>query len=149
MIRKLLQGNAGQTMLEFALLLPSFMFVIIGIFDLSRGIYTYNAMAEAARAGARYALVRGINASDTVGTCYLAGECTCPPVVRTEILTRFIAIDTDNVTTNCNWPDSNTNKRGQRMTVEVDYRFVPVLVSVIGGSDGIPLHAETTVVIEY
>jgi Flp pilus assembly protein TadG len=42
-------GRRGQAMVEFALALPIFLVMLIGIFDFGRGIYTYNGLSEAAR----------------------------------------------------------------------------------------------------
>jgi Flp pilus assembly protein TadG len=39
----------GQALAEFALALPVFALILVGVFDLGRGIYTYNGLSEAAR----------------------------------------------------------------------------------------------------
>jgi Flp pilus assembly protein TadG len=43
----------GQSMVEFALLLPLFVLLIIGIFDLGRAFFSFIAIMNAAREGAR------------------------------------------------------------------------------------------------
>jgi Flp pilus assembly protein TadG len=48
---------AGQSMVEFALVLPVFILILIGLFDVGRAIHAYNTVANAARAGARVAIV--------------------------------------------------------------------------------------------
>lgn len=47
----------GATVIEFALVLLVFLMFTLGILDFSRMLFTWNAAAEAARAGARYAVV--------------------------------------------------------------------------------------------
>ena len=47
----------GQSLVEFALILPLFMLIIFGIFDLGRAIYAYSALHNSAREGARYGAV--------------------------------------------------------------------------------------------
>jgi Flp pilus assembly protein TadG len=47
----------GATAVEFALVLLIFLMFLLGIVDFSRMLFTWNAAAEAARAGARYAAV--------------------------------------------------------------------------------------------
>jgi Flp pilus assembly protein TadG len=47
----------GQTLVEFALILPVFMFLVVVIFDFGRVIYYYNAIHNAAREGARYGVI--------------------------------------------------------------------------------------------
>ena len=49
--------SRGQSMVEFALILPIFVLLLIGIFDLGRGVYAFNTISQAAREGARLAIV--------------------------------------------------------------------------------------------
>ena len=49
--------GAGQAMTEFALVLPIFAILLFGIVDLSRFVYTANALNNGAREGARFATV--------------------------------------------------------------------------------------------
>jgi hypothetical protein len=48
-------GQRGQTLVEFALVLPVFLVVAFGLFDAGRLVYTNSALSEAAREGARLA----------------------------------------------------------------------------------------------
>lgn len=50
------QGS-GQSLVEFALLLPILLLILMGVFDFGRAIYAYNTVSEAARNGARVAIV--------------------------------------------------------------------------------------------
>jgi hypothetical protein len=58
------QGRAprgtGQTLVEFALVLPVIVLMLFGILDLGRAVYAYNTIANAARIGARVAAVNQI-----------------------------------------------------------------------------------------
>jgi Flp pilus assembly protein TadG len=47
----------GQTLVEFALILPIFLLLLVGIFDFGRAIYAYNTVNNAAREGGRLAIV--------------------------------------------------------------------------------------------
>lgn len=47
----------GQTLVEFALVLPVFMLIVIGILDAGRAVYTNSTLSQAAREGARLAAV--------------------------------------------------------------------------------------------
>ena len=51
------RDERGQSLPEFALVLIPFLLLLMGIFDLGRGIYMYNAASEAAREIARVASV--------------------------------------------------------------------------------------------
>jgi hypothetical protein len=47
----------GQTMAEFALVLPLFLVIVFGLIDVSRGVFASNTLSNAARTGARVAIV--------------------------------------------------------------------------------------------
>lgn len=47
----------GQNMVEFALILPIFMLVVVGLFDGAQAVFNYSTVANAAREGARQAIV--------------------------------------------------------------------------------------------
>ena len=47
----------GQTLVEFALILPVFLFLIVVIFDFGRAVYYYSTIHNAAREGARYGVI--------------------------------------------------------------------------------------------
>lgn len=49
------EGEQGQSLVEFSLVLIPFLLLLMGIFDLGRGIYTYNGASQAAREIARSA----------------------------------------------------------------------------------------------
>lgn len=51
------QGTAGQALAEFAIVLVVLMLIVLGVFDLSRAVYIHSAVTNAAREGARYAVV--------------------------------------------------------------------------------------------
>ena len=47
----------GQTLVEFALLLPVFLLIVVIVIDLGRAIYFYSTIHNAAREGARYGII--------------------------------------------------------------------------------------------
>ena len=49
--------ESGQTLVEFALILPLFILVLVGILDFSRAIYANNTIQNAAREAVRVAIV--------------------------------------------------------------------------------------------
>lgn len=66
-----LTGHKGQSLVEFALILPVFMLIVLGIFDFGRAIYSYSALHNAAREGARYGAV---HPCDTAGITDMAQQ---------------------------------------------------------------------------
>ena len=49
--------SRGQAMVEFGLILPIFLLFVFGILDLGRAVYAYHTLNNAAREGARVAVV--------------------------------------------------------------------------------------------
>ena len=49
--------EAGQELVEFALILPLLLLLFLGIIEFGRAILAYNTIANAAREGARYGIV--------------------------------------------------------------------------------------------
>lgn len=47
----------GQTLVEFALILPIFILLLVGIVDFGRAIYAYNTISNASREAVRVAIV--------------------------------------------------------------------------------------------
>jgi hypothetical protein len=81
------EPSRGQSMVEFALILPILMFLLMGFFDIGRVVLSHDALGHAAREGARYAIVHGgtlaIYGSSLDGTCPagpLPTGVTPPPV---------------------------------------------------------------------
>ena len=49
--------SLGQSLVEFALILPILLILLFGILDFGRAIFAYNSVSNAARSGARVAIV--------------------------------------------------------------------------------------------
>ena len=47
----------GQALVEFALVIPIFLFLLMAVVDLGRGVFAYNSVTNAAREGTRLAIV--------------------------------------------------------------------------------------------
>lgn len=47
----------GQSLVEFALVLPILLLMFMGILDFGRAVFAYNSLSNAAREGARVAIV--------------------------------------------------------------------------------------------
>lgn len=61
-------GESGSTLVEFAVAAPLLLFFLLSIVDFGRAFYDYDLVANDARLGTRYAMVRG-------STCTYVG---CP-----------------------------------------------------------------------
>jgi Flp pilus assembly protein TadG len=61
----LITRRRGQSLVEFALVLPVFLLMILGLFDVGYAVYSYNTVANSARAAARVAIVNQ-NSADVI-----------------------------------------------------------------------------------
>jgi len=53
--------QAGQTMVEFALVIPLLLLLVFGIMEFGRAFYAYSAISNAAREGARFGVTDPTN----------------------------------------------------------------------------------------
>ena len=51
------ERSRGQALVEFSLVIPIFLLLLISLFDLGRAVFSYNTLTNAAREGARVAIV--------------------------------------------------------------------------------------------
>lgn len=51
------QARRGQSLVEFALILPIFVLLLVGIFDFGRAVYAYNTISNASREAVRIGIV--------------------------------------------------------------------------------------------
>jgi Flp pilus assembly protein TadG len=56
---------SGQTLVEFALILPVFLLLVLGFFDLGRAVFYYSSLSNAVREGTRDGVVMNYT-GDTV-----------------------------------------------------------------------------------
>ena len=119
------QGRAGQTLVEFSLVfLMSFM-LMLAVVEISRMVLVYTTVANAARAGARYAVVHGSNHTGA-GANGPSGPANNPPQVVTVIKNFASAglLQTSNLLITVNYP-GGSNAPGQLLSVTVIYPYDP------------------------
>ncbi|HEY9527094.1 MAG TPA: TadE/TadG family type IV pilus assembly protein [Anaerolineales bacterium] len=62
-------SQKGSAMIEFMMVGIPLIFVLISIFEISRGMWIYVTLAHAVREATRYALVHGNTCTETPNTC--------------------------------------------------------------------------------
>lgn len=112
--------TAGQALVEFALVLPVTLLILIGLLDSARAVWYSNTLALAAREGTRYAIVNGDGSSDPADAADIAA------------VVRSYAVGVAGLSVTTTWPDT-TKRRGDRVSVEVTVPFKPVLSEVLLG----------------
>ncbi len=56
-VRRTQRGSRGQSLVEFALVIPIFLLLVFALIDMGRLVYINNALSEGAREGARWGSV--------------------------------------------------------------------------------------------
>lgn len=127
-MRRILRGpRRGQSLVEFALVLPIFVLVLVGIFDAGRAIYVYSTINNAAHEAVRLAIVDQ-NADD----------------VRARAISRSVAVGVDAADVTIRWlsadytdvaPCNATPRFGCTVEVSVGYEFTaatPIISNLMG-----------------
>jgi len=123
-------GQAGQTLAEFALILPVIGLIIFGLVDMARAMQSYVTIQEAARDGARYAVTGRI---DCVGPAIQTREACIVQAVkdRTDHLNNAATITA--IYRSWDYPtyadpaaESDAGEQCDAIEVEVNYSFTPM-----------------------
>ena len=90
-MRQRLQSRRGNTTLEFTLVGIPLVFVLISIFEISRGMWIYHTLEYGIKQGARYAAVRGQNCNlaqiDSTGALIQNSSCATVGTIANVIIT--------------------------------------------------------------
>ena len=101
-------GNSGQALVEFAMVAPILLLLIMGIVDFGRAFYTYYVLVDAAREGGRVAVVA--NQGTTQQTVY----------AHIDTLLVTAGLDPNNATKTMTGFQTGT---GNPLTVNIAYPF--------------------------
>jgi len=114
-------AQRGQALAEFAIILVVLMLLLLGVIDLSRAVYIRSVVANAAREGARYAVVQPRELSQAA----IAGAAAS--VVLDRSLAGSVAVSPADVSVT--WPDSDH----VRVEVVCTYHPATVLIAQAAG----------------
>jgi hypothetical protein len=81
------ESNSGQDLVEYAIVFPVLMLLLLGIIDFGRIIYSYNAISNAAREGTRLAILPS-SRKDLEEAIGLSPEVRCHPAPGNVIIQR-------------------------------------------------------------
>ena len=138
--------HRGQALVEFALIAPLFFLLLFSIIEGARFILYYEMVNNAAREGARYAIVHGSNSSCPTGPmpAPLVNPCAEGPdpngdrvkdavrdsairlAARGDLFTQDPVWWTGSDPLQCGTTSNGDNERGNRVTVCVDYAYDPI-----------------------
>lgn len=143
--------SAGQAMVEFALIAPLFFFLLFSIIEFGRAVYYIQMLNNAAREGARYAIVHGAESTCASGPFPSSfTETPCDPTgAKVVAATKSAAIAIIDSTANAfavdvRWCSNDgdivdcpgtygdgDNGRNQTVKVTVAYTFQPMIAGVV------------------
>lgn len=128
MKRKLLKFEKGQELVEYALILPILLLILMSILDLGRAVYYYSAIHNSAREGARYGIVFP---NDLTG-------------IEDVVRQKSVGLDPAELTVTLSLPDEDT------IRVVVTFRFIAItpIVGALLGSNEVMLGSQATMRIE-
>jgi hypothetical protein len=124
----------GATVVEMAIVVSVFLTLVLGMLDLGIAVFRYHLLAQAARQGARQAIVHGSMAdrlgpwgpATYAGTADVEGH----PIVAA-IRPFLVGLDLSQVTIQAEWPDAD-NKFEQRVRVAVSAPYQPMMTFIFG-----------------
>ena len=123
-----LRKERGQDLAEYALILPIFLLIIMGIFDMGRAVYYYSALQNSVREGARYGI---IYPDDTTG-------------IENVVYQKAVGLDIRNLNVITSYPTEDT------IQVRATFQF-PIITPIIGalfGSNELTFSGQATMHIE-
>lgn len=132
-------ARRGQSTIEFLFVAFLLLLVIFAGIEFDRLLFVYTNLADAAKAGARYAIVHGgdnrtgSGASGPSGPTNItvAGSASPPSQVVATVQNYVTGIDPSRLTIFVTYPDG-TNSVGSRVTVAVQYNFDPFTILPLG-----------------
>lgn len=133
-------GIRGQALAEFALVAPMFFLLLFALIDFGRYVYYVQILNNAAREGARYAIVHGMNGLPSSGPP-APGTTSSDPSgenVKSTVRNYLVGVigqTTGALTISVCWkppngmgaPCSGDNSRSNPVEVTVDYQFRSVI----------------------
>lgn len=126
-----LKKSDGQSLVEFAILLPVLLLILMGIMEFGMMLNSYLTIRNSSREGARAAIV---GSTDTA--------------IRSLILTDSPTLNAADLTISIT-PSCGSGISGDPLTVDIKYNYhltVPIISSIFGNT--VTLDAQTTMRIE-
>jgi len=155
--------DRGQSLVEFALLLPLMLLIITGLFDVARAVWEENTLAYAAREGTRFAIVHGSAGQGPLPDGWSEGRAdpTDPSdhvIAYIATVVRAAAIGVPNITVTVDYPDTYSGTgppavkcadRNCRVVVAASAPFIPLPSQyMLGGAFQITLKGGSQLVIQ-
>lgn len=136
------QGEAGQSLVEFAITFSILIGFVFAFVELCLAFYSFGMISESAREGSRYAMVRG-------ATCVNGAKASCTATAAqiNNYVTSlgFPNIGGGRISVNTTFPDGSQDL-GKRVHVQVTYQFPITLPLVPSNAISITSTSEMSIV---
>lgn len=113
-----MKGRRGSTMLEGALVMLTFVLLLVGAMDFGRLGFTYNSVTYAAHQAARFAATNGSS----------SGHAATVATIQANADNNLPGLSAANLTVSVTWTPNNSP--GSQVQVIVSYAFQPLLVPI-------------------
>jgi Flp pilus assembly protein TadG len=134
------RNERGQAAVEFASVLLLVVITLFGVIEVARVMLVYTSLADAARAGSRYAIVHGSNSASPSG----AGNTAA---VATQVTNITSSGGLSGVNVTVSYPSGNAT--GAAVTVTASYQYAPVILLAMFSSLNMTLSSTSQGVICY
>jgi Flp pilus assembly protein TadG len=127
LVRARLAVRSGQSLVEFSIVCFMLCILTLAVFEMGRMVLVYATIANAARVGARYAVVHGSSRSAGAGASNASGPSNNPAQVLS-VVTNFASagiLTTSRLVITVTYPGSS-NAPGQLVDVTVSYPYDPL-----------------------
>lgn len=114
----------GQSLVEFALIAPVLLLLLVGIVDIGRGLQAYTTLGHVVREAGREAAVHGSGASVPWGPA--ANDAR----VTTAVRSRAVGLVANDIAVTSSWP-AGSNATGSEIVVSATYTFRPAAAGLL------------------
>lgn len=118
--------DRGSTLVEFSLIAFMFIMILLGVVEMGRMVLVYTTVANAARAGARYAIVHG---GDRTGSGVNGPSGPGSTTQIQTVVQNFASaglVNVSNLNVNVTYPNG-ANTAGSPVSVTVSYTYDPLI----------------------
>ena len=161
-MRRRAGNERGQSLVEFALIIPIVLLLMLGLFDIGRVVFTNNSLSDGARHGARHAATdpEAVDYCSRVDAAVRSATLGQP---LTTFVVTYVTVDPSGTETGdyvlcedgANGPDFGglpiTAQPGDRVTVELesDMTLATPLVAIATRQETFNLQAQSTMQVTF
>ena len=113
-----MRGRRGSTMLEGALVMTTFVVLLVGSMDFGRLGFAYNSVTYAAHQAARFAATGGS----------ASGHAASVAAIQANADSNLLGLDASKLTISVTWTPNNSP--GSQVQVVVSYGFQPLVIPI-------------------